>query len=271
MMKFMKEQEKSISPMATDAKKYNMTVEQYKQWKAHNRDLAQFSDVKQRGKRKTGKEKMNHFANFPLNGVFSFGAKFIDMDDDSFPDLIISGDFGTSQMLWNNRNRTFHRGFFNIIEDMMDNSMGCTVGDWDQDGKTDIMFTSVSISLKEMKSLSSVSAGAGLGLSFNGNHLYKNLGNRRFEDKTDHAGVRLSGWGWGAFFFDFDNDGDLDVLNGNGMDDPETTDDDIFVNQKMRLYVNKGKKEEYKLFDEAEAHGMLYFLFPFYFSPYTVH
>jgi hypothetical protein len=107
-----------------------------------------------------------------------------------------------------------------------------------------------------MQTLSKVSEGAGLGLTFNGNHLYKNLGNRAFEDKTDHAGVRLSGWGWGAFFFDFDNDGDLDVLNGNGMDDPETTDDDVFINQKMRLYVNKGKKEEYTLYDEAEAHGI---------------
>jgi hypothetical protein len=45
------------------------------------------------------------------------------MDDDHFPDLIISGDFGTSQMLWNNRNRTFNRGFFHVIEDTMDNSM----------------------------------------------------------------------------------------------------------------------------------------------------
>ena len=41
-----------------------------------------------------------------------------------------------------------------------------------------------------------------------------------------------------------------------GMDDPETTDDDVFINQKMRLYVNKGVKEGYKLFDEAEAHGI---------------
>ena len=40
------------------------------------------------------------------------------------------------------------------------------------------------------------------------------------------------------------------------MDDPETTDDDVFINQKMRLYVNKGVKEGYKLFDEAEAHGI---------------
>ena len=107
-----------------------------------------------------------------------------------------------------------------------------------------------------MKQLNGVSKGAGLSLTFTGNHLYKNVGHRRFEDVTDHAGVRDSGWGWGAFFFDFDNDGDLDVLNGNGIDDPETTDDDIFLNEKMRLYVNRGKKENFKLFDEAEAYGI---------------
>merc|ERR1711871_1366755 len=179
-----------------------------------------------------------------------------DMDDDFFPDLIISGDFGTSQMLWNQRNKTFYRGFFNVIEDLMDNSMGCTVGDWDQDGKTDIMFTSVSISSDEMKGLSKVQDGAGMALTFAGNHLYKNLGDRRFRDRTDVAGVRLSGWGWGAFFFDFDNDGDLDVLNGNGMDDPETTDDDWAAKQKVRLYVNQGIENEFKMKDEAQSRGI---------------
>jgi len=239
---------------ATKAAKYNMTLQEYHEYITKREELVRFSDPIQRKKRKKGQ--INHFANFPMNGIFSFGAKFIDLDNDYFPDLIISGDFGTSQMLWNNRNNTFFRGFFSVIEDLMDNSMGCTVGDWDQDGKTDIMFTSVSISMKDMTALSKVSEGAGMGLTFNGNHLYKNVGDRVFEDKTDHAGVRLSGWGWGAFFFDFDNDGDLDVLNGNGMDDPETTDDDVFINQKMRLYVNKGKKDQYKLYDEAEAHGI---------------
>merc|ERR1711871_1566684 len=175
-----------------------------------------------------------------------------DMDDDFFPDLIISGDFGTSQMLWNQRNKTFYRGFFNVIEDLMDNSMGCTVGDWDQDGKTDIMFTSVSISSDEMKGLSKVQDGAGMALTFAGNHLYRNLGERRFIDVTDDTGIRESGWGWGPFFFDFDNDGDLDILNGNGMDDPETTDDDWAINQPMRLYVNQGEEEDFRFVEEGK-------------------
>ena len=66
------------------------------------------------------------------------------------------------------------------------------------------------------------------------------MGGRLFSDETKRVGIRHAGWGWGSFFFDFDNDGDLDVLNGNGMDDPETTDDDVFVKQKMRLFVNRG-------------------------------
>ena len=93
-------------------------------------------------------------------------------------------------------------------------------------------------------------------LNFRGNHLYRNLGNRKFDDKTDIAGVRESGWGWGSFFFDFDNDGDLDILNGNGLDDPETTDDDWAAKQKVRLYVNQGEENKFRMKDEARSRGI---------------
>lgn len=238
--------------VVSKANAMNMSVMEYRSWEDNRRHLAQYSAAK------GGHiHRMSHLGGFgSLNGVFTFGVKFIDLDEDWFPDLILSGDFGTSQMLWNQKNGTYVQGYFDVLEDLMDNSMGCTVGDWDQDGKTDIMFTSVSISSDEMKGLSKVQDGAGMALTFAGNHLYKNLGDRRFRDRTDVAGVRLSGWGWGAFFFDFDNDGDLDVLNGNGMDDPETTDDDVFVNQDMRLYVNQGADENYKYVDEAHERGI---------------
>ena len=86
------------------------------------------------------------------------------------------------------------------------------------------MFTSVSIPEADLKTLNQIATTSGFINNFRGNHMYQNMGGRRFEDKTDLAGVRERGWGWGAFFFDFDNDGDVDALNGNGMDDPETTD-----------------------------------------------
>jgi hypothetical protein len=202
------------------------------------------------------KQQMMHIAQFPMVGAFQFGAKIVDLDNDGYPDIVISGDFGTSSMLWNNRNGTFSRGTFDFIEDVLDNSMGATVGDWDMDGLLDIMFTSVSISEKDLQTLNSVAATAGMLLNFRGNHLYKNLGNRRFSDVTESAGVRESGWGWGAFFWDVDNDGDLDALNGNGMDDPETTDDDWAANQRMRLYINQGAEQSFAMHEEALNYGL---------------
>merc|ERR1711871_1196087 len=156
----------------------------------------------------------------------------------------------------NTSNISFMPGFFNLVEDGFDNSMGATVGDWDLDGMQDVLFTSTSISDSDLKTLNAVASTAGLLLSFRGNHLYKYVENRRFEDVTDTAGVMESGWGCGAFLFDLDNDGDLDALNGNGMDDPETTDDDWAVSQKMKLYINQGYEGDYMMKDEAFMRGI---------------
>ena len=200
--------------------------------------------------------RMFHAYDLPLTGAFQFSVQFTDLDGDWYPDMVISGDFGTSRMFWNNGNQTFREGHFHFIEDFLDNSMGCTVGDWNLDGRPDLMFTSVSIPEKDLQTLGAIATTSGFINNFRGNHMYQNMGGRRFEDVTDHAGVRESGWGWGAFMFDFDNDGDLDVLNGNGMDDPETTDDDWAVNQKARLYVNGGVDSQFQLVDEAVIRGM---------------
>ena len=53
-----------------------------------------------------GKPRSNHAAQFPLVGAFQFAAKFSDLDDDGYPDIVISGDFGTSQLHWNLKNGT---------------------------------------------------------------------------------------------------------------------------------------------------------------------
>jgi hypothetical protein len=59
------------------------------------------------------------------------------------------------------------------------------------------------------------------------NHLYRNKGNRTFEDVTARAGVGDSGWGQGACAGDYDNDGH----------------DDLFVTYwgQNRLYHNDGR------------------------------
>jgi hypothetical protein len=44
------------------------------------------------------------------------------------------------------------------------------------------------------------------------NHLYRNLGNMRFQDVTSAAGLSRSGWGQGVCIGDYDNDGFRDLF-----------------------------------------------------------
>jgi enediyne biosynthesis protein E4 len=68
-------------------------------------------------------------------------------------------------------------------------SMGCAVGDYDNDGHADLFVAGVYRNI-----------------------LYRNLGNGRFEDVTDQAGIKSDKWSVAAGWFDYDNDGWLDLF-----------------------------------------------------------
>jgi enediyne biosynthesis protein E4 len=67
--------------------------------------------------------------------------------------------------------------------------LGCTVGDYDNDGYDDIYITAVGSS-----------------------RLFHNLGNGKFIDVTAKAGVASPGFATSAVWFDYDNDGHLDLF-----------------------------------------------------------
>jgi hypothetical protein len=99
--------------------------------------------------------------------------------------------------------------------------MGVSAGDYDHDGRLDIIKTN---------------------FAGDTSSLYRNLGKRTFEDTTLQAGLgrntRFLGWGTG--FFDFDNDGWLDILTCNGHVYPEVgqSDDEQGYKQRKVLYRN---------------------------------
>ena len=67
--------------------------------------------------------------------------------------------------------------------------MGVAVADFDNDGLPDIYVT-----------------------GFGGNALYRNLGNCKFEDVTEKAGVEVGGFSTGAAWGDYDRDGNVDLF-----------------------------------------------------------
>ena len=110
----------------------------------------------------------------------------------------MAGDFGTSQLLWNNGDGTFTNGTVAAQVGTDENGMGSTFGDYDGDGDLDWFVTSI----YDPGVVPCNPNGCFWGAS--GNRLYRYDGNRTFTDTTDSADVRIGHWGWGAAFFDYD-------------------------------------------------------------------
>jgi len=143
-------------------------------------------------------------------------------------DLVVAGDFGTSQLFRNRGDGTFEVATTPVISD--ENGMGSAVGDYDNDGDLDWFVSSI----WDPDGI----PGGNWGVT--GNRLYRNAspeggGEIVLEDATDDAGVRRGYWGWGSCFADFDNDGDLDLFHTNGFPaGPE------FDADPARLFLNRG-------------------------------
>ncbi len=161
---------------------------------------------------------------------FGFTPQFTDLDRDGHMDLVVASDFGTSKLYWNNGDETFTNGTAAAGVGSDENGMGSTVADYDGDGDLDWFVSSI----YDPGGCPKTSCG----WSHSGNRLYRNEGNRTFSDVTDEAGVRDGGWGWGSAFLDYDNDGDLDLTHTNGIDFGATTDDEPFLDDPTKFWVN---------------------------------
>ncbi|HEY6911946.1 MAG TPA: CRTAC1 family protein [Myxococcales bacterium] len=129
------------------------------------------------------------------------GVCAIDFDGDGLQDLVLvngaawpgrTGGPATSVALYRNTGGAFVdvtaasgiKGRFQ--------GMGCAVGDYDDDGRPDIYVTALGR-----------------------NYLFHNLGNGRFEEVAERAGLADVGWSTSAAWLDYDRDGHLDLFVGH--------------------------------------------------------
>jgi thiol-disulfide isomerase/thioredoxin len=132
------------------------------------------------------------------------GVAFIDYDNDGLLDLFIASGPGSTSRLYHNEGG----GRFKDVTEAMGLqqsgwAQGVCAGDYDNDGYTDLFVT-----------------------YWGGNHLYRNMAGRRFEDVTARAHLiqdRVR-YNTGCAFLDYDNDGRLDLFVANYLKfDPKTT------------------------------------------------
>lgn len=194
---------------------------------------------------------------------FGLGVEICDINEDGWPDVYVSNDFLTDDILYINRqDGTFLNQTNRYFKHLTYNGMGNDLADFNNDGLVDVMvldmlpednrrwkLTMMGNNYDEFQTERSY----GYHPQYIRNTLQLNNGNGSFSEIGQLAGVDATEWSWAALFADYDNDGMKDLLVTNGfrhditnldfmvygnrvlqMGDPET-------NRKLRL------EELYKL------------------------
>jgi len=166
-------------------------------------------------------------------GAFSstlrgFSPRFVDMNNDRYPELIVSGDFHTSRYFINNRNGTFTNSTVASGVGLDDNGMGSAVGDFNNDGLPDWYVTSI------------YTTHPLAGVPGTGNMLYMNQGNHHFLEQSVPAGVNRGGWGWGTVAVDFNHDGLEDIIETNGWHQSNSAGMTEWADDVSHAFVNRG-------------------------------
>jgi hypothetical protein len=149
---------------------------------------------------------------------WGFSPRFVDMNGDRYPELLVAADFVTSRYFVNDGDGTFTKSTTSGTG-LDTNGMGSAVADFNRDGLPDWYVTSI---YRDDGSIQ------------DGNYLYVNQGGDGYVPLAESAGARNGGWGWGVEAVDLDHDGWVDIAETNGWVEPQ------FMGETAYLFRNNG-------------------------------
>ena len=126
------------------------------------------------------------------------GIAIFDSDNNGFLDVLIAAAHGGCNFYYNNGDGTFTDKSIASGLDKCVNGFGVTVGDYDNDGYTDVFVTRLGFYGGECQ-------------------LFHNNGDGTFTDVTAKAGLKVWGPAFAASWVDYDNDGKLDLFIANNL------------------------------------------------------
>lgn len=162
-----------------------------------------------------------------LKDGYSLGAAISDVNMDGWPDIYVSNDFLTTDILYiNNHNGTFSDKTQECLKHISFASMGNDVVDFNNDGLPDIYTLDMLPEDNYRKKMIIPAAGydkfqlllqKGYMPQYTRNALQLNNGDGSFSDIGFLSGVSSTDWSWAPLFADYDNDGDKDLMVTNGF------------------------------------------------------
>ena len=162
------------------------------------------------------------------NDRYSFSAAWGDYDDDGWPDLIVTNDFGRKNLYHNLGRQSGHVAFEDVAGQagVEDYAAGMSVSwlDANNDGRLDIyggqMWSDSGLRITASPAFmpeASDKIHAIYRHHAQGNSLLLNKGDGTFEDVSLPARVNMGRWTWSSGALDFDSDGWEDLYCVNGM------------------------------------------------------
>ncbi len=158
------------------------------------------------------------------NDRFSFAASWCDYNDDGWPDLYVTNDFGSKNLY---RNTNGHFEDVAVEAGVVDLGPGMSAAwiDYDGDGRPDLlvsnMWSACGQRIVNDAAFGPVVKDPTLAAAYRhhvkGNSLYHNDGNGKFSYTGDAQGIEIVPWSWSCDGADFDNDGAPELYVATGM------------------------------------------------------
>ena len=186
---------------------------------------------------------------------FGLGVQVGDLNEDNWPDIYVSNDFITNDLLYiNNRDGTFSNRAGQYFKHESYNAMGNDIADINNDGLLDIveldMLPEDNLRWKVTimgNNYDEFENGLKYGYEpqYIRNTLQLNNGNGSFSEIGYLAGIEATDWSWSPLLADYDNDGLKDLFITTGYRQDITNLDFIkFSERTLRMGTVEGNKKE---------------------------